>query len=98
MELLHREDPEPQGHPLCVGHYLKSVTHQASSNKAKKSPPLSSPPVNGDKQLLKISRNTPGTHGQLHELALPLNASLLWVLPILAHVPLMTKAPLMPCP
>ena len=35
LELLHREDPEPQGHPLCVGHYLKSVTHQASSNKAK---------------------------------------------------------------
>ena len=36
--------------------------------------------------------------GQLHELALPLNASLLCVLPILARVPLTTKAPLMPCP
>lgn len=48
---------------------FKSVTHQASSNGAKKSPPLSSSPLNGDKQLLKISRNTQGTQSQLHESA-----------------------------
>lgn len=39
---------------------FKSVTHQALSNRAKKSPPLSSSPLNRDKQLLKISRNTQG--------------------------------------
>lgn len=45
------EDPDTGAR--CVSDtILKSVTHQASSNEAKKSPPLDSPPVNGDKQLL----------------------------------------------
>lgn len=58
---------------LCAGHYLKSVTHQASSDRAKKSPPLSSSPFHGDKQLLKISRNTWGIHSQFHGSVAPLN-------------------------
>lgn len=46
--------PGATGAHVCVGHYLRSVTHQASGNEAKKSPPLSSSPLNGDRQLLRF--------------------------------------------